>query len=144
MSRAARVRTVAAALLTVATLAAVSVPASATVHAQERPSPHAFDPLDLPDVERIRAKAAAGEHPRFSWPAVDGATDYTLVVQNLKGRPYWAWRGPETTVYLGGTVEPSTDVSGPVLRKPAQWQVIAYASDGTIVGASPWRVVRAR
>jgi hypothetical protein len=90
----------------------------------------------------MKAKARAGERPRFTWTAVDGATEYTLVVQNLRGRPYWAWRGAETRVFLGGIDEPSGDAPGPVLAKPAQWQVIAYAADGSIVGATPWRVVR--
>ncbi|MEX0665490.1 MAG: hypothetical protein WD598_12085 [Acidimicrobiia bacterium] len=112
--------------------------------AGEQPSAHAFDPLELPGVEKMKATARAGDRPRFTWAAVDDATEYTLVVQNLRGRPYWAWRGVETTVFLGGVDEPSDDAVGPVITKAAQWQVIAYAADGSIVGASLWRVVRPR
>ena len=127
-------------LLVAGALVAEPVPASAG----ERPSSHAFDPLELPGVEKMKAKARAGDRPRFTWTAVDGATEYTLVVQNLRGRPYWAWRGGETTVFLGGIDEPSSDAPGPLLTKPAQWQVIAYAADGSIVGATTWRIVQPR
>src|SRR5688572_30456268 len=137
MTRPMRLRTAGAVLLVVGALVAAPGPASAG----ERPSSHAFDPLELPGVEKMKAKARAGDRPRFTWTAVDGAIEYTLVVQNLRGRPYWAWRGVETTVFLGGIDEPSGDAPGPVLTKPAQWQVIAYAADGSIVGATRWRVI---
>jgi len=137
-----RLRLRALCVIALATGAVLAVPAPTS--AGERPSSHAFDPLDLPGVEKMPAKARAGERPRFTWPAVDDATEYTLVVQDLRGRPYWAWRGGETTVFLGGIDEPSEDAVGPVITKPAQWQVIAYAADGRIVGASQWRVVRPR
>ncbi len=108
------------------------------------PSKHSFDPLELPDVATIKAKARSAERPRFVWPALADATEYALVVQNLKGRPYWAWRGPDTSVYLGGVDKPSADAVGPRLTKPAQYQVVAYAADGSIVGASKWRIVEPR
>lgn len=114
---------------------------SGVAAARPSPSKHAFDPLELPAAVRVNAKARDGERPRFSWKAVGDAVEYTLVVQTLKGKPYWAWRGPETTVFLGGIDEPSKDASGPILTKAAQWQVVAYAQDGHIVGASPWSVV---
>lgn len=117
----------------------VLVPAAAG--ARPNPSKHVFDPLELPDSVKIKAKARDGERPRFSWKAVGDAVDYALVVQTLKGKPYWAWRGTETTVFLGGVDEPSKDAGGPLLTKAAQWQVVAYAEDGRIVGASPWSVV---
>jgi hypothetical protein len=132
-----RVRPTIASLLVAGSL--VGMPAVA--EARPNPSKHVFDPLELPGAVKMKAKARDGERPRFSWPAVGDAAEYSLVVQTLKGKPYWAWRGAETTVFLGGIDEPSKDASGPILTKEAQWQVIAYAPDGRIVGASPWSVV---
>lgn len=132
-----RIQAAVAALLVAGSLVGMSTVAEA----RPNPSKHVFDPLELPDAVKIKAKARDGQRPRFSWPAVSDAVEYSLVVQTLKGKPYWAWRGPETTVFLGGIDEPSKDASGPILTKAAQWQVIAYAQDGHIVGASPWSIV---
>jgi len=132
-----RLRAIVAALLVSGSVIGMS----AVAEARQNPSKHVFDPLELPGAVKIKAKANDGERPKFSWPAVGDAVEYSLVVQTLKGKPYWAWRGEETTVYLGGVDKPSKNASGPIITKAAQWQVIAYAQDGNIVGASPWSVV---
>lgn len=130
--------------LAVAVLTALTVVTSSSVAGAGGTSPHPFDPLELPDVVRIKATARPGERPRFTWPESEDAVEYSLVVQDLKGRPYWAWRGPETTVYLGGVEQPAADSVGPRLAKRAQWQVTGYGPDGGIVAASPWKAVAAR
>jgi hypothetical protein len=109
-----------------------------------KPTTATFDPLKLPGVGRMSAEAEPGPRPHFSWDAVDGAASYSVVVQDLKGRPLWAWRGVETSVFLGGVVEPPRDSILPVLDARAQWQVLANGADGSIIGASKRRVVSHR
>ena len=109
-----------------------------------KPAKATFDPLKLPGVERMAAEAEPGRRPHFSWDAVGGAATYSVVVQDLKGRPLWAWRGVETAVFLGGVVEPPPASILPVLDARAQWQVLANGADGSIIGASKLRVVSHR
>ncbi len=68
---------------------------------------------------------------------LDDATRYTLLLLETDGKPYWAWEGAETSVYLGGGSEPPPeDSAGPILLRPMQWYVLAFDADGKIIAYS--------
>jgi hypothetical protein len=76
--------------------------------------------------------------PRFSWPALSGASAYTLVVRAGDG-VLWAWSGAETTVALGTvTADAGT---GPTVAGGAAFTVYAFGADDALIGASPWVVL---
>jgi len=83
----------------------------------------AFD-IDVPST-------GAGERPLLAWDAVDGAAGYRLWLSTSAGRPYWAWSGTATEVWLGGTHdEPRPEAVGPILIEPMTLTVIAMSADG--------------
>jgi hypothetical protein len=84
-----------------------------------------------------------GAFPLFQWEAVPDAVHYMLVVKTAEGRPYWAWEGVETSVYLGGgDTPPPEDSLGPRLFEPLMtWTVFAFAADDTLIGSSPARPI---
>jgi hypothetical protein len=136
---------------------AIATPASpqTAAPAAHSPAPPA-SPTSAPTpnlsrlLERIGAARIAlltptegvGAHPRFEWQPVPGAARYTLLLLDAEGRPYWAWEGAETAVYLGGGSQPPPeDSAGPILLRPMQWYVLAFDAEGKIIGYSEKRPI---
>lgn len=74
------------------------------------------------------APTGPGPRPLLSWDAVDGATQYDLMVLNSEGVAYWGWSGAETAVYLGGVEDP--DAAGAWVFEPLTWVVTARDAAG--------------
>lgn len=108
--------------------------------ASTTPAP-ADDLVGLEGIGVIRVVtpiAGNGEHPLLSWEQVDGAARYALVLNRSNGEAYWAWSGPESEIYLGGSTEPPPDDgAGPYLTEPVTMRVVAVDDAGVIVAASP-------
>jgi hypothetical protein len=98
--------------------------------------------INLPEIELFTATENAGLKPLFEWAAVEGAAWYALVVKNAEGQTYWAWMGPENSIYLGGTTtQPGDDRAGPRLEPGMSWAVIAYDSEDSLIAASSLRPI---
>lgn len=76
----------------------------------------------------VTAPTEPGPRPLLSWDAVEGATQYDLMVLNAEGVAYWGWSGAETAVYLGGVEDP--DATGAWVFEPLTWVVTARDADG--------------
>jgi hypothetical protein len=92
-------------------------------------------------IVQLTPTEGVGLHPLFEWEAVPGAVLYSLTLHTADDRPYWAWEGTETSIYLGGAVQLADDSVGPRLYEPMTWTVFAFDADGMIVGSSPARPV---
>jgi hypothetical protein len=98
--------------------------------------------INLPEIEQMTPRENAGLKPLFEWTAVDGAEWYALVVKNADGQTYWAWMGPENSIYLGGTTTPpGDDRAGPFLEDGMKWAVIAYDAEDHPIAASSLRPI---
>ncbi len=78
-------------------------------------------------VDRLR--------PTLSWEPVDGAMEYSVVVLDDAGDPYWMWLGSDSEVPLGG-VESSDFGVGPIVGIDYSWSVVAFGVDRELLGAS--------
>lgn len=77
-----------------------------------------------------------GPKPLLAWEPVDGATTYDVVVSTVDGAPYWAWRGTEQQVWLGGSQNaPAPDTEGPILVGPMLLTVFASDAGGIPLAA---------
>ena len=101
--------------------------------------------ISAPDVTSIRLLTdvkGVGEKPLFMWEGVTEANRYQLLVFDEAGEPYWAWEGPNTQIYMGGTdAQPPADSSGPSIDTGYTWAVVAFDSDGKVLAASEVRPV---
>lgn len=88
-----------------------------------------------PPIELLTSPAPVGSQPEMAWSAVDGAATYRVVVLDGDGAPYWAWSGPETTVFLGGGE--SGDGAGPSVGAGFTWSVTAFDADRAFLASSP-------
>ncbi len=108
------------------------------------------EPLDdatpvIPDVEPILTGAPQiltltpvvvdRLRPTLSWEPVDGAMEYSVVVLDDAGDPYWMWLGSDSEVPLGG-VESSDFGVGPIIGTDYTWSVVAFGADRELLGAS--------
>ena len=88
------------------------------------------------EIVLLTPTQAAGRHPKFEWQPVAEAVRYSVVVL-ADGKPYWAWEGSETLVYLGGGHKPPpADRIGPMLIRPMEWYVTAFDAQGKIIAYS--------
>lgn len=79
----------------------------------------------------------AGVKPQFTWQALDGATNYIVVVYTPERESYWAWSGAETSVYMGGgDTPPPDDSAGPILSAGMWWTVIGFDANDRMIGNS--------
>lgn len=78
----------------------------------------------------------SGARPLLSWESVETATDYTVLVLDANGEPWWAWSGVGTEVVLGG-VDTAAEIGGPTARPGVRWVVFAHDANGQLVGSSP-------
>ena len=83
--------------------------------------PPAFDVLATEPTD-------AGPRPLLTWASVTGAATYDLVVLDAEGRPYWAWTGEDTSVFLGGVENP--EAVGAWVFEPLTWIVTARDATG--------------
>ena len=98
--------------------------------------------LNLPEVELLTPTEGVGVKPLFEWQAVDGAAWYGLSLRTSTGETYWAWMGPQTSIFLGGVSDqPRENSAGPVLEDGMQWAVVAYDSQDQIIAASSLRPI---
>jgi hypothetical protein len=67
---------------------------------------------------------------------------YTLVLYTTDRKPYWAWDGTASSVYLGGSdTAPRDDSAGPVLSTGMSWAVMAFDGDDQLIGCSVLRPI---
>ena len=93
------------------------------------------------EIVLLTPTQAAGRHPKFEWQPVAEAVRYSVVVL-ADGKPYWAWEGSETLVYLGGGHKPPpADRIGPMLIRPMEWYVTAFDAQGKIIAYSKRRPI---
>lgn len=79
--------------------------------------------------------SSGGERPTLSWSPVEGATEYSVVVADGQGVPYWGWQGEETEVTVG------EGAPTPVVDAEMTWTVVAYDAQGAVVWESGERPV---
>lgn len=97
---------------------------------------------DLANLQLITNTQGVGEKPLFQWEAAPTASYYQLVVFDDGGKPYWAWEGKTTQIYLGGTVvQPPADSSGPIIAQGYSWTVVAFDIQDRMVAASAVRAI---
>jgi len=98
--------------------------------------------LKLPEVELLTPTENAGKRPLFEWSSVPDAAWYSLVLKNGDGKPYWAWMGTQTRIYLGGSEnQPPEESAGPVLSDGMRWAVVAYDKEGKPIASSRLRQI---
>jgi hypothetical protein len=101
--------------------------------------------IDLPGVEEIALttpQEGAGVKPQFAWEPLDGAVRYTVVLYTADRKPYWAWDGTATSIYLGGSdTAPRDDSAGPVLSAGMSWAAMAFDGDDRLIGSSVLRPI---
>ncbi len=73
--------------------------------------------------------------PTLEWEPVAGAAEYSVVVLDEFGDPYWVWIGAESQVPIGGA-ESSDFGIGPIIGVDYSWSVVAFGTDRTILAAS--------
>lgn len=133
------VSTPAPAEVTVATNAATTpttAAATTTTVAIVAEDPGIADELGLDGIELLTAAEGGGTRPILEWSAVDGATDYHVVVLGPGESTYWAWRTAETSVPVGGLPQLSSEAAGPSISPGMSWSVLAVAEDGTPLALS--------
>lgn len=101
--------------------------------------------IDLSGVDEITLNTpqkGAGVKPQFAWQPLDGAVRYTVVLYTADRKPYWAWDGTATSIYLGGSdTAPRDDSAGPVLSAGMLWAVMAFNGDDRLIGSSALRPI---
>lgn len=108
-------------------------------------SPEVADEPGLPmadgeAIEQMTPKSGAGVRPMLSWSAVAAAASYTVIVYDADGAPWWSWSGADTEVVLGGVVT-DAEIGGPRADTGVRWVVMAFDTEGGLVGTSPRRSV---
>lgn len=129
--------TVAAGEPTVST--STTEPATTSAPTTTAPEP-LFTAPDLEAIAQVTPTAGGGPRPDLVWEPVDGAVEYTVVVSDAKGAPWWAWFGDSTEVVLGG-VDSSAEVGGPAAGPGVTWVVFAFGDDGALIGVSAARPI---
>lgn len=86
-------------------------------------------------------ESGGGLRPRLIWDAVDGADHYAVYLYAPSGEAYWAWRGRETEVFVGGATQLADGSPGPSVSDGMSWAVVAYDADLLPVAASPMRSI---
>lgn len=90
---------------------------------------------DVAGIELLTPAAGDGRWPELAWEAVAGAERYSVTVFLGPGEPaYWAWRGSETSVVVGGGA--TRTGGGPQVQPGMTWSVVALAADGSVVAQS--------
>lgn len=86
--------------------------------------------------------SGAGEAPHFEWRAVDGAASYRLFILDGAGAPLWAWQGPETSVWMGGTSRQRREgEAGPSIVAGSTWTIAALDAEDHVLAISEVRPV---
>ena len=97
---------------------------------------------NIANIKLLTDTQGVGEKPLLKWDAVENADYYQLVVFDEVGRPYWAWEGNTTQIYLGGTdVQPPENSSGPFISNGYSWAVVAYNAEGQVIASSAIRSI---
>lgn len=96
--------------------------------------------LGLESITQTTPESGGGPRPLLSWNPINGAAEYTVVVFDAEGTPWWSWRGEATEVFIGG-FETAVELGGPRAAAGVTWVVYAYDSDGVAVGVSPLRAL---
>lgn len=118
-----------------------SMPTEVKVEEETQAEPFVKGP-GIASLKLLTGQSGVGEKPLLRWEAVSGANFYQLVVFDEAGKPYWAWEGKATQIYLGGTQEqPPADSSGPVIGSGYSWIVIAYNAEHRAIASSEKRPI---
>ncbi len=87
------------------------------------------------------AETGDGIRPLLEWDAVLDADHYGVYLYAPSGATYWAWRGTETSVFVGGATQIREDAAGPSIADGMSWAVIAFDADLLPLAASPLRPI---
>lgn len=68
--------------------------------------------------------SSGGDQPTLSWPAVEGASLYSVVVADAEGVSFWGWQGTDLSVTVGD------GAPDPLVSPDMTWSVIALDADG--------------
>ncbi len=91
----------------------------------------------LAAVQLQTPSSGGGPRPTLVWSGVPGADVYFVTLFTPSGTAYWAWQGSATSVELGDGSGPlPANAPGPKVADGMSWQVLAYASDGSLLAAS--------
>ncbi|HEC11055.1 MAG TPA: hypothetical protein ENI86_16055 [Acidimicrobiales bacterium] len=82
----------------------------------------------LPEIELLSPANGGGIRPLLQWEPT-GAALYGVYVYAPDGSLYWAWRGREAEVYVGGAVRIDPERPGPSITEGMTWSVVAYDAD---------------
>lgn len=92
-------------------------------------------------ITQLTDTDAGGARPLLEWEAVQGASNYYVVVYTELGDPYWAATTSETAVFVGGPVQIPDDRDGPRVGPGYSWAVYADGPDDAPIASSPLRSV---
>lgn len=97
---------------------------------------------NIAGIKLLTETQGVGEKPLLQWDSIANAGYYQLVVFDEAGKPYWAWEGSSTQIYLGGTdVQPPENSSGPVISNGYTWAVVAYSAEDQVIASSAVRTI---
>ena len=119
---------------------ATNVPAEPQVE-ESQGEPFITGP-NIANIKLLTDTQGVGEKPLLKWDSVANAGYYQLVVFDEAGKPYWAWEGSTTQIYLGGTdVQPPENSSGPFISNGYSWAVVAYNAENQPIASSAVRQI---
>jgi hypothetical protein len=70
------------------------------------------------------AVSSGGEQPTLSWPAVEGAALYSVVVADAEGVSFWGWQGTDLSVTVGD------GAPDPLVSSDMTWSAVALDAEG--------------
>ncbi len=79
----------------------------------------------LPLIELLTPSSGGGVRPLLQWSPT-GAPIYGVYIYAPGGSLYWAWRGRETEVFVGGAIRIEPEHPGPSITEGMTWAVVAY------------------
>jgi hypothetical protein len=104
------------------------------------PAASFYGSFDTVIVQRTEV-TGVGIRPLLEWEAVPGVDHYGVYLYAPSGAAYWAWRGSETQVYVGGAEQIRADAAGPSVTEGMNWAVVAYDAELLPIAASPMRPI---
>ena len=101
----------------------------------------------FPDIEAMTLLTpvdGGGRRPLLSWESVQGADYYGVVLFAENDQPYWAWRGDESAIYVGGLTgePPPPEIAvGAIVAPCMTWTTTAYNAEGVPIAAGGPRLI---
>ena len=92
-------------------------------------------------ISQATDESGGGIRPLLEWTAVPSADHYGVYVYAPSGATYWAWRGDNTSVFVGGATQIREDAPGPSVSDGMTWAVVAFDANLLPIGASAIRPI---